>query len=79
MIKICDSAPDKSLLLFFQNCLNRSTFPDIWKKSNVCPVHKKKIKNKKLLAITHLFHCSLFLQKIFEKPDFKSLFEYLDE
>ena len=41
MIKICDSALVKSLSLILENCLNCRTFTDIWKKSNICPVHKK--------------------------------------
>ena len=41
MIKICNSALVKPLSLIFQNCLNCSTFPDIQKKSNICPVHQK--------------------------------------
>ena len=27
--------------MIYQNCLNTGTFPDIWKKSNIVPVHKK--------------------------------------
>ena len=61
MIKICNSALVKLLLLIFQNCLNCSTFPDIWKKSNIYPVHKKM--TNKLLTITDLFHHCLYLGK----------------
>ena len=39
MIKICDSALVKPLSIIFSNCLR--TFPYIWKKSNVIPIHKK--------------------------------------
>ena len=42
MIKICDSVLVKPLFLILQNFLNCSTFPDIWKKSDICPVHKIK-------------------------------------
>ena len=41
IIKVCDSAIVKSLLLIFKNCLNGNTFLDIWKKSNIWPIHKK--------------------------------------
>ena len=41
MLKICDSAIAKPLTIIFNNCINQSIFPDIWKKSNVCPNHKK--------------------------------------
>ena len=41
MLKTCDSAAIKSLLIIFRNYFSQSTFPDIWKKSNLCPIHKK--------------------------------------
>ena len=41
MIKICDMAIVKPLFLIFQKCLKDGVFPDIWKKSNVVPIHKK--------------------------------------
>ena len=41
MLKICDLAIIKPLSIIFRNCINHSTFPDLWKKSNICPIHKK--------------------------------------
>ena len=41
MLKICDSAIIKPLSIIFRNCISQSTFPDIWKKSNTCRIHKK--------------------------------------
>ena len=41
MIKIGDSALMKPLSIIFNNSLKTGTFPCIWKKSNVMPVHKK--------------------------------------
>ena len=77
MIKICDSALVKPLSLIFQNFLNCSTFPEIWKKSNICPVLKKNIKqvinNYRPVSLMPVFG------EIFEKLIFKSVFEYLDE
>ena len=77
MIKICDSALVKLLSLIFQNFLNCSTFSDIWKKSNICPVHTKNdkqiISNYRPVSLLPVFG------KIFEKIIFKSIFEYLDE
>ena len=43
MLKICDSAIIKSIATIFRNCISQSTFPDIWKKSIICPIHKKMI------------------------------------
>ena len=45
MIKIYDSALVKSLSIIFNNCVRTGTFPYIWKKSNVIPVHKKTIRS----------------------------------
>ena len=41
MLKICDLAIIKPLSIIFRNCINHSTFSDLWKKSNICPIHKK--------------------------------------
>ena len=38
---LCDSALVKPLSVIFNSCINQSIFPDIWKKSNICPIHKK--------------------------------------
>ena len=39
MIKLCD----KSIIpaIIYKNCINSGIFPNIWKKSNIFPVHKK--------------------------------------
>ena len=41
MIKICDKSLLKPSILLFQNSAKLSYFPDIWKRSNIIPVHKK--------------------------------------
>ena len=41
MLKLCESAITQLLYLIFKNCLSFNTFPDVWKKVNVIPVHKK--------------------------------------
>ena len=41
MLKLCESAITEQLYLIFKNCLSSNTFPDVWKKANVIPVHKK--------------------------------------
>ena len=40
MIKINDKSLLKPLILLFQNSTKLSYFPDIWKRSNIIPVHK---------------------------------------
>ena len=41
MFKIGDKSIVKPLLLIFENALNEGTFPLLWKKANVTPIHKK--------------------------------------
>ena len=45
MIKIRDKSLVKPLILLFENSAKSSSYPDIWKKSNIIPVHKKMINN----------------------------------
>ena len=40
IIKICDKSLLKPLILLFQNSAKLSYYPDIWKRSNIRPVHK---------------------------------------
>ena len=44
MIKTCDQSIAKLLSIIYQNCLNTGTFPDIWKKPNIVPLHSKGVK-----------------------------------
>ena len=41
LLKICDSAIVKPLTVLFKNCIIQGIFPDNWKKSNICLIHKK--------------------------------------
>ena len=77
MLKICDLAIIKPLSIIFRNCINHSTFPDLWKKSNICPIHKKGDKQ----TINNYRPVSLLpiCGKIFERLIFNSLFEYLEK
>ena len=54
MIKIYDSALVKPFSIIFNNCVRTGTFPCIWKKSNVIPVHKKMVSSS--LITIDLFH-----------------------
>ena len=45
MIKICDKSLLKRLILLFEKSTKSSCYPDIWKRSNIIPVHKKMINN----------------------------------
>ena len=42
MIQICGHAIALPLMLVFKTALNEKKLPDIWKKANIVPVHKKR-------------------------------------
>ena len=76
MIKICDEVLVKPLSLIFTNCLETCTFPDLWKKSNIIPIHKKNdkqnIKNYRPVSLLPIFG------KIFERLIFNNIFKFLE-
>ena len=76
MIKICDQSIVKPLSIIYQNCLNTGTFPDIWEKSNIVPVHKKGDKQivNNYRPVSLLPVCG----KILERLVFNSIFDFLD-
>ena len=41
MLKLCAPSISKLLTLLFENCLASGEFLNVWKKSNIVPVHKK--------------------------------------
>ena len=49
-LKLCAPSICKRLTLLFEKCLASGEFPNVWKKSNIVPVHKKG--NKVLLKTT---------------------------
>ena len=75
ILKIFDTVEPLSII--FNNRINQSMFPDIWERSNICPIYKKGDKQ----IINNYKPASLLLtcQKIFERIIFKSLYEYVEE
>ena len=41
VLKSCDESIVKPLSIIFNNCKLMKTFPNLWKKANVVPIHKK--------------------------------------
>ena len=41
MIKICSDSLTAPLRIIFEQSLKKDNYPEIWKKANVVPVHKK--------------------------------------
>ena len=74
--KICDQSIVKPLSIIYQNCHNTGTFSDIWKKSNIVPVHKKSDKqianNCRPVSLLPVYG------KILERLVFNSIFDFLE-
>ena len=61
MLKIYDTAIIEPLSIIFNNCINQSKFPNIWKRSNIFPIHKKG--DKQIINTTGQYHCYQFVKK----------------
>ena len=77
MLKLCSNSICKPLEIIFNRCLERSTFPNDWKKGNVVPVFKKGDKQilKNYRPISLLPVCG----KILEKLIFNEMFKFFIE
>ena len=71
MIKICDKSLLKPLIILSENSNESSCCPDIWKKSNIIPVHKKN--EKQLVKNYRPIPLLPILWKIFEKIIFNRI------
>ena len=76
MVSICGEKIVPPLMLIFSKCIATSTYPEIWKKANVAPVHKKNSKNDmnnyRPISLLPIF------SKIFEKIIFNAIFKHLE-
>ena len=75
MIKICDESLLKPLLILFKNSLKLSCYPDIWKKSNIIPAHKKN--DKQLLNNYRPISLLPIFGKTFEKIILNRIYDFL--
>ena len=76
-VKLCKSVISEPLYFIFKNCINSNTFLNVWKKTNVIPVHKKGDKQmlKNYCPVSFLSVRS----KIFEKLIFNALYSFFEE
>ena len=76
MLKMCPHALSTPLKILFDRCLKEGSFPEMWKRANVQPVHKKESKQSK----THYRPISLLpiFSKIFEKIIFDQMYDFLN-
>ena len=77
MINICDKSLLKPLTVLFRNSIKSSCYPDIWKKSNIMPVHKKN--DKQLVENYRPISPLPIFAKIFEKNIFNRIYNFLLE
>ena len=74
MIKICSEPLILPLKIIFEHSLKKGKFPEIWKKANVVPVHKREdqmlVKNSRPISLLPIFG------KMFERVIYNSLFNY---
>ena len=77
MIKICDKSLLEPLIILFKNSAKSFHYPDIWKRSNIIPAHKKNDKqqviNYQPIPLLPIFG------KIFEKNVFNKIYCFLME
>ena len=75
MIKLSDASLVTPLKIILTNCLRSGVFPEIWKRANVVPIHKKNEKNLKSnyrpISLLPIFG------KMLEKLVYDSLYSHL--
>ena len=63
--------------MWLRNCISQNTFPDMWNKSNICPMNKKG--DKQVINNCRPVSLLLICEKVFERLIFNSIYEYLEE
>ena len=74
MIKICSQSLTLPLKIIFEHSIKKGKFPELWKKANVVPVHKREdkmlVKNYRPISLFPIFG------RMFERVIYNSLFNY---
>ena len=77
IVKICDDAMKKPLSIIYKNFIRTGIYPNMWKKSNIFPVHRKGdqqiVNNYRPVSLLPIFG------KVFEKIFLNSIVGYLQE
>ena len=77
MIKICGESITVPLKIIFEQSLKENKFPEVWKKANIVPAHKKEdknlIKNYRPVSLLPIF------SKIYERVIYNVLFNYFKD
>ena len=77
MIKICGGSITVPLKINFEQSFEEKKFPEVWKKANIVPVHKKEdknlIKNYRPVSFLPIF------SNIYERVIYNALFNYFKD
>ena len=76
MLLLCDDSVVLPLKIIFQNILETSTYPDMWKLANITPILKKG--NKQLIKNYRPISLLPICGKMFEKIIINNLYSYLE-
>ena len=74
MLKLCNDSITIPLKIIFEESLKKGIFPDMWKKGNIIPAHKKD--DKTLINNYHPISLLPIFGKMFERVIYNSLFNY---
>ena len=77
LLQICGAEVMKPLSLIFKNFIQDRIFPNLWKKSNIVPIHKKG--DKQCMVNYRPVSLLPICGKIFERLIFNPVFEFLHE
>ena len=77
LLKICDKAIALPLKLIYTNCLEKGVYPNLWKKANVLPIHKKE--SRQLMNNYRPISLLPICGKVFEKIIFDEIYTHLQE
>ena len=77
LLQICGAEVVKPLSLIFKKCIQYGIFPNMCKKSNIVPIHKKG--DKQCIVNYHPVLLLPICGKIFERLIFNPVFEFLEE
>ena len=77
MLLLCGETVATPLHIIFRNILHTGIYPDMWKRANVTPIHKKN--SKQLISNYRPISLLPICSKIFEKIIFRQLYGFLIE
>ena len=73
MIKICGESITVPLKVIFEQSLKEKKFPELWKKANIVPVHKKEDKNLVKVSLLPIF------SKVYGRVIYNAHFNYFKD